>query len=272
MLLSPQILVRRPPRLVSSGGAYTGPGDLATFAFWGGLRAYSAAKAAAQAACIDICSNSSGAPVNAQTINLLTSGAIDAATIATYIVANTTAYISKVYDQTGNGFDLTEVVNFPTYANSGVNVSGSQTLRNTSISQSQPFLLCGVALSNAGTNDSSGLWGAVSVDVRGTWRTTNAFGIYAGGAGVVQASGATTAALHALQGIYNGASSKANVDGGTDATGDIGTTGLTGGLVVGRDGSNVVFDGNWREIGLISGATAINSSVMSNMKTYWGIS
>lgn len=98
------------------GGGYTGPGDVATFTFWGGLRAYSAAVATAgtQAAVnvrrasdshtCDILVNASGLLGN--TANCSTGGD-NAQAVASFIAA-TTGLVVTVYDQTGSGVSCTQ--------------------------------------------------------------------------------------------------------------------------------------------------------------------
>lgn len=82
--------------------AYTGPGDLKTFTGWWGLRAYSAATAGNN--CADIAATSSGAVT---TVKTLANGNFDVAS-ANAALGGNAGFISKLYDQTGNGHDVTQ--------------------------------------------------------------------------------------------------------------------------------------------------------------------
>lgn len=261
-----------------AAGGYVGPGDITAFTAWLGLRAYTAAYAAAQSACIDLTSTNN-ALTNVTTINVTTTGAIDTAAITSYIGTFGAAFVSKMYDQTGNGHHAARaVLTIPTINVSPLGILGDGTTRSELISDSfainQPYGVCCVGLSNVGTSDTSGFFGLPGSDGKGEVRATDLFGIFAGGAAptfdFISATGMTTSAHHAIQCIFNGASSVVNVDGGTDATGNPGAgTGAAGFYLI-YDNSRML-NGVFREYGLIAGATSNNTSVRANMKTYWGI-
>lgn len=86
-------------------GGYHGPGDVAPGAsmYWG-LWAYSRAYALNLGPMIDLVRASDSATL---TVNALKGGALDAAAAAAFC-AGTTGAISKFYDQTGNGFHVTQ--------------------------------------------------------------------------------------------------------------------------------------------------------------------
>ena len=272
------ILPGFPPGLFVGRGAidatpiagYTGPGDFATFTSWIGLRAYSAAYAASQGPAIDI-TDAAVSGGNAATINVTTAGGLDTTTLDAWIFAHGTAYIVKFYDQTGNGNHYTNVVGAP-YSQSPVgavmNGVAQRELANNALTISQPFSVYSVAQSADTTNDTSGFWGSVFTDVRGSIRSTSLFGIYAG-ASFITVSGAAANAFHALSAVYNGASSVLNIDGGTNGSGDAGSNNVVG-FRFARDGGGAFLTGYFREGGNVSGATSLNTSISSNMKTYWG--
>ena len=81
---------------------YTGPGDLQTFAGWWGLRAYSGATAGNP--CAVVAATRGGATT---IINTLANGNFDSVSANTAMGGNT-GFVSQLYDQTGNGFHLTQ--------------------------------------------------------------------------------------------------------------------------------------------------------------------
>lgn len=82
--------------------AYVGPGDLKTYAWWCGLRAYSAATCGT--ACADVCATAGGSTT---TINSLANGNFDVASAVTALGGNS-GFIAKLYDQTGGGKHLVQ--------------------------------------------------------------------------------------------------------------------------------------------------------------------
>jgi hypothetical protein len=125
-----------------SGAAYTGPGDIASGAYaWYGLRAYTAAYAAAHGNVIRVC-DSTGA--NFVTITANTDGTITPPG-PTACGGNACTLVDTLYDQTGNGHHLTQTTNAnrPTFNGTGVfsmNVSGGFSgnyVVNSSITLSQ---------------------------------------------------------------------------------------------------------------------------------------
>src|SRR5665213_385939 len=82
----------------SGGPTYTGPGDVVGSATaWWGLRAYSAATIGGNVVDIKRASDNT-----TQTFVSLTTGALDVASIATFLTS-TTGVVTKLYDQTGHG-------------------------------------------------------------------------------------------------------------------------------------------------------------------------
>lgn len=263
---------------------YTGPGNVVAFDAWWGLRAYSAAYATSLGPAIDIVSAVPN--TDADTLNVSADGTLNTAvlvnsgtSLATWIAAHGTPLVIKAYDQSGNGKDFINTTTPPPLVASplGIQPAGAgQCLVHALISISQPYLICGVGLSTAGTNDSSTFWGgAPANDVRGTMRTTNQFGIFAGGTDISCLTPFSLNALHAFSGVYNGLSSLVNVDNGSDTNaGGIspGTTAVTNltFLAESTTGTNIL-QGYMKEGGIISATSTTNVALLANMKTAWGI-
>jgi hypothetical protein len=90
--------------------SYTGPGDITSGAtFWYGLRGYSAAYSTGTNPAVDLVDQAGANPL---TVNILSNGNLDVASIATWVTAHTvpTIKITKLYDQSGNGNQLPKAV------------------------------------------------------------------------------------------------------------------------------------------------------------------
>jgi hypothetical protein len=280
---TPQLLIRPAGTVVAAGGGgYSGPGDVVSSAVaWWGLRGYNAAYATGSNPAVDLQDQAGANPI---TINILSNGKLDVASINTWVTAHsvTTIKVAKVYDQTGNAHHLTQVTlalmpaltlnalgtNPALTGNNSVNmIGGALTI------QAQPFTFSSVA-----KNTSSGTQGALFSDVSGNFEgvfnfsgSANTVAIFAGaGPNSFTASDAST---HAMQFVFNGASSDMNVD-GTQNTNSAGTgsvaasdqirlfQGVAGGL----------FTGFEYELGYWASAfsTTQSSNVSSNQHAYWG--
>jgi len=87
--------------IVAIPSSYRGPGDIVAGAFgWWGLRAYSLAKAGTVA--INLRRDSDNATLDFRTRS---NGSLDVSSIASWLGA-ANAFVTKLYDQTGNGNDL----------------------------------------------------------------------------------------------------------------------------------------------------------------------
>ncbi|MDB5555424.1 MAG: hypothetical protein JWL86_5408 [Rhizobium sp.] len=266
------------PRLSVPSFAYVGPGDIVGGAnAWYGLRAYSAAYAAGVTKpAIDIV-DSSGA--NTTTINVLSTGALDSSAVATFIAAHGTPSVTKVYDQTGNGFHLTQatVANMPTL------VSGLGSYVFNFVSASNQAMV----------SSFTGPWPAtppstVSVVARRPIPGSNnaVVGDDGGGANVffnatadsitiaagvnLTATGAD-ASWHAIQAVLNTTSSDVNVDGASNI-GNTGSTNPSFRFFFGDNSNGFQFNGTVAEAAVwpvaFSGA---NSTAMSaNQRSAWG--
>src|SRR3954462_605040 len=84
------------------GGGYTGPGDVVSGAFaWFGLRGYTAAYSTGSNPAVDLVDQAGANPI---TINILSNGRLDVASINSWVTANSvsTIKVAKLYDQSGN--------------------------------------------------------------------------------------------------------------------------------------------------------------------------
>jgi hypothetical protein len=288
-----------PQGVVTGGGGYTGPGDIVSgaVAFYG-VRAYSAAIAAAGTQQIFALRRSSD---NATcTAIIATNGTVDltvgtpclgtgptgttGATTVTAWLTSTTAGVSTRYDQSGNGRNQTQATagSQPQLLLSGFGPNSKPALQFTSqfISvsvasnlYSQPFTETAEAerSSNFTTQMNFSTSAAGTTDMYYT-TSTNTTQLYAGAASASVT--ASDSAAHAIQGIFNGASSSETVDGTTTSGLNPGTNKIslditTGGNAVGSGLCNVCIIG---ESGLWpSGFSGGNlSSMHSNMATYYG--
>jgi hypothetical protein len=144
-----------------SGGAYTGPGDLAglsgAYAWWG-LRAYNNAVAAAHGNVVRVC-NSSG--TGAIDITANSDGTITPPG-ATACGGSACTLVTTLYDQTGNGRHLTQATtaSMPTFNGTGVlsmsvfNQFGGTNLFTAALTLPQPFSVSTIVtrVTNNGAN------------------------------------------------------------------------------------------------------------------------
>lgn len=262
--------------------AYTGPGDVVSSALaWWGLRAYNAAYATGSNPCIDVCDSTSVlANPPTTTINVLSNGNLDVTTIASLGYYPNVGLL-KIYDQTGNGWHLTQTIDHvrrPLITLSaigslpGITFSGSNSqglINVSSFSQAQPYTISAVAAGDTAANQSiftngnttyNGLYMDVIVEV------------YAG----TVLSGSAVSGTQAIQGIFNGGSSVAYVN-GSSTSGNAGSTawsstGANQALDLGNDDGSGTMKGNIYEVGIWgSGFNGTQQSNMnSNQRTYWG--
>lgn len=261
-----------------SGAAYIGPGDIVSGATaWYGLRCYAAANAsAAQAINIRRASDNT-----TQDVGLTAS--CDLVDVSAGFCAGTTCYVTKWYDQSGNGKNITQTTaaSQPQLIFSAL---GSRPMMT--FSGGQQILTPSNSTFPAGPNSWSALaerTGATtsyntlaqvagsSVAQLGYNNTTNT--AFVGNATITAT--ASDSAYHAIQGIENGASpaSILNID-GTETTGTTGAiSGGTTGLYVGVNGGAASYmNGNMGELGLwpVAFTSGNRSSMHSNQSAYWG--
>lgn len=269
-------------RAAIDGGsvAYVGPGDLDTFSAWWGLRGYATAYAGNAA---NICT-----PLDAVCLDVtIVSGNLNTTTLGTLACNNSTTICTAktLYDQTGNGNDVTQATSGlrPVYIAPGaangctttafpclsLTRASAQRLRGTITTVTQPYTISGVAKRTGSTTSFNPVIAGNGFGLFFTNAVNNAI-IYAGTiSGTV---GATDNAFHAMNGTFNNASSALMVDGAD-------TTGLTTGLgsfanaiSIGDDGVGTnSLDGRFVEGGILSGGSnAIRLRQNNNSRAYWG--
>lgn len=263
--------------------AYQGPGDIVTGAqAWWGLRAYNAAYATGSNPAIDIVKTSDGSA--SQTINILSDGTLDVATIAAlgYGVS-----VSKIWDQSGRNQHLVQatLAKMPTLTLNAIAAKSRpamtfatsvlQLAANDGVNTSQPY--SGSLVSRRTGNFTTqqtimASFGVPQINYDASINTVNA---YAGAAPTATASDST---FHALDFVFAGAASLMGVD-GTSPTVDFGSTdiqkGGAPGYELGEDGAITgstalalqICEGGW----WLSGFTGPQiSSLATNKQAYWG--
>jgi hypothetical protein len=268
---------------VGGAPAYTGPGDVQTFTLWAGLRAYSAAKAAATAAIVDLVDQAGANPI---TINCTTAGALDSSAITTWVAANSvsTIKVTKLYDQVGtNHLVQATLANMPVLTANSLNTSygltftaanSQQLVATSAISpQTQPYYIYAVAKATASAD--RGLWAADSGGFAGAIAEFQAAGpVFAIYAGNVLSATITYSAWHAIQSLFSSTSSVISVD-NTETTGNAGTQGAfnvtSAPLRFGNDITSF-FDGSGMEIGYINATVSggNRTSLNSNAHAAYG--
>ena len=203
---------------------YQGPGNIVTGARgWWGLRGYSSKSAgSSQAAALILRASDS----TTTTIHILPSGQFDTATALTFC-SGTTCSVQTLYDQSGNGFDLTQstAANQPQLLFSCLGFapclyftgSASQVLVNTGVTSiAQPNTVEMVGERTANFTSEMDAFSALSSgfvgQVNGWWGTANWLFVYAGTNSVYYEPFADQV-LHAMVFVNNAASSMAYIDG-----------------------------------------------------------
>lgn len=258
----------------SGGGGYTGPGDIVGGALaWWGLRAYTAASIGNSCITIERASDSTQ-----QTFVTVAGGGVDLASIATFLAA-TTGKIVKFFDQTGNGNNPVAIAaNSSSFTGSAIGSLPGATFAAANLSttvgsisaSAQPFSVSSVfkcTLGNAGADQ--GVTGQVSISWTPGISNVNTARTYAG-SGVTAT--ATDNTFHAMQNVFNNASSHLYVD-GSDTSGTAGTQGLAAApLFIGRSNFGGMA-GVVCEVGIWA-STAFTGTQMgnlnSNQHSYWG--
>lgn len=270
---------------IAAGAAYVGPGDVVSGAwFWGGLRAYNAAYATSLGNAVDLEDQSFGNPI---TIKVLANGKLDVASISAWVTAHsvTTINITQLYDQSGNGRNLTQAgTRCPTLVLGGlgslpvINFNPSsitQLFVGPSVTLSQPFTMTGVAQTSISSSDAYIIGNnARNVFLEFSYHATQLLLLYAG-TELPTANSTTDTNWHANFGVLNGASSTVQFD-TTAAPGAAGAGGFAaetfgvGGSPAFGGGQGLT--GNMTEAGIWSSAlTSTNlTNLNSNQHTYWG--
>jgi hypothetical protein len=263
-------------RTKKTAAAFIGPGDVVSGATsWWGLRGYNAAYAApGNNPCVDLVDQAGSNPI---TVNILANGSLDVASISTWVAAHsvTTIIIVKLYDQVGTTPLTQAFATAPTLVLNalgslpGMAFNGAQVVTNVS----------GITMSSTPTISMVGhRIGTALGAYTGTGGAAPIFS-NAAGTGFMQLGGSaqsftmsdSPATTHALQAVFNGASSFAYLDGVSNALATPGSTAII--ITEIGKGSSFFLVGRIFELGVwistvFSGAQ--QSNMNSNQHTYWG--
>lgn len=262
----------------SGGGAYSGPGDVVGSAvFYAGLRAYTAAKATAGVAAVQLCTASDALCTD---IHVTSTGGLSSSDLTTSgCSAINTCTIKIWYDQAGtNNQTIATIADRATFKNScigslpcGVGAGNTQYASVSTLSQAEPFTILSAAQRTGNFSTEGDTVGAQSPStvVIGFSNSANTALLYAGS--VLSATAADTT-WHALQGVFNTGSSILAVD----ATQ---TSGASGGQSFATENYSIMsastsnsLTGYFVESGIWGGAfTSTQLTNMSaNVHSYWG--
>jgi hypothetical protein len=261
---------------VSGDVSYTGPGDIETFTAFYGIMAYSSATRGH--ALLIVCNSTGGTDIGcADMYSSTLNGALVPATIAGISCPGTNCTVKTAYDLTGNGNHTTQstIANRPTLSASGgpggspaIFCKPNQVLTvPTMPTLTQPFSMSGVAVRtgntttfgtiiNSGDNGPELPFGS----------SANSLGEYAGS---VLTAAAKDGTWHAIQGLFNSASSSIYID-GSPTSGNAGPSKAetTINLCAGTRGH---LDGGFVEAGLASGnQSSLFSSLNANQHSRYG--
>ncbi len=276
-------------KATGGGGGYIGPGDISAASWWGGLRGYSSAYSTGSNAAIDIVDQ---AGANLLTVNVLSNGTLDVASIATWVSVNsvTTIKVTKLYDQSGGGLHGVQatLAAMPVLVlgpitglasnRPSLQFAGAQAMISSNRSAgtlNQPFTLSTVSNRTGNTAAFQGimaLGNAVALGFDSTARVVSS----AGGASAFGVSAANNA-WHSFQGVFNGANCLVNTDGidGSIVNGGTGAWATGSSVWFGEDSFGNTVTGNIQEGGVFptnfttSGAN-LSGQMNTNQKTYWG--
>ena len=261
------------PGFCAPGASFVGPGDAVSgaTAFYG-LRAYNASYATGSNPAITIRRTSDSTTSN---INILSNGNLDVATATTFCNA-TTCFVSQIFDQVSTHhltqattsaqpaltFNCLGALPCLTYAS-----ASSQNLAGTFVTPAQPATFSFVA-ERTGAATFGTVVGSASTIQAGFANVAGQAYLFAGTTQVVTAS---DNALHAIQAVFNGASSTMSVDGVLSGSLAAGANGVGTPLNVGGASGNF-FNGLFTE-GIVysSGLSSGNQTTLChNQRLYWG--
>lgn len=263
---------------------YTGPGDIATFTAWYGMRAFSTATRGTNA--VRVCDQATGA-VCSDFVSDATTGALVVGTIGGSSCAVIACVIATLYDQSGSlacvggtACDLVQATNASRYAFTvnqintsycavaagSLGMSAAAALTSTI---NQPYSGIYVASRAGSSSYRSVLGNTANTKSFGSDTTANNALVYTG-ATITAIASATDNAMHGLVMVANGASSSITVDGSTTSGLDTGAGNFAGTLVTGA-GSLGAWVGPICEMGLIPSNIASSASALNtNMHGAYG--
>jgi hypothetical protein len=262
-----------------AGSSYTGPGDLVSGATaWYGLRGYSGAYAAPGTnKAINIRRASDNATLD---IVIKSDGTLDVAAATTFLAA-TTGFVTKLYDQSGNGRDVVQATaaQQPQLLLSGSSASiPCMSFDGVNDGLSGAFAAAAVPTSVSAIAERNNASAFQLIVESGTG--SNPLLYYGGGATQISlGSGLTGSAsdtvMHAFNGeIGSSGSNGAIVIDGTRTTGSTGSTGTLATLNIGlRSGGSLPLNGYISEVGVwnaLAFTTGNETALNANQHAYWG--
>lgn len=265
----PMILFKK----TAAATGFTGPGDVVSggTAFYSCSRAYSSATKGTKAC--NICANVGGLAVGCTDVSSdATTGIVPDPTINGALCTITACIVDAIYDQTGNGNNLTQatVANMPTISVASVGSSaitmacasaGPQYLAGTNTSISQPYTY----LAFASTTQTSSTTVTISASSGSLLRfeNTDKVQLFAG-TGLSSTGSYSINTNYSLIGIANSTTSAVVVN-GTATTGSAGSTATGTTLTICAQGGAAALNGNLFEAGLWP--IAFNSTQYGAMAT-----
>jgi hypothetical protein len=258
----------------ASGSSYTGVGNIQTTGVitYYSSRAYNGANAGLKS--IVLCD--SGDAHCADALTDATTGAVVPPASNPNCTAGHACTVKEYYDPTGNGFDMIQTSEanrfvFDPTTGCATGTSASQGYVSASTkSQSQPYSMGTVSSRTGGGATYQGV--LYNLSGTGAWIgypniadtaiiSTSAVGLNAA---------ATDNALHSLQGMYNGASSKIAID-GSSTTGGAGTDALSSTFNLSGAALGTVFVGTFCEGYVFAGDISANfAAISTNQRAFWG--
>ncbi len=255
--------------------SYQGPGDIVSGATgWWGLRAYTAASIGAN--CVELRRSTDN---TAQTFVTIAGGGLDLAAITTF-ASGGNLFVRTLYDQTGGGHNMTQTTNAsqPDFILGGLGslpimratiAAGKFLAATLAANVSQPFTASLVSHRQADTTTAGFLGGSISPVA--FWQYNNTVNTLAVLGPTTQTTTVSDAAFHALNLVFNGASSDMNIDGTANAK-SVGTNALGTSVGIfatpgqGSATAEITEHGIWPSA--FNGTQSSNMS--SNQHSYWG--
>jgi hypothetical protein len=270
---------------VNSGApppSYVGPGDIIPgAAWWSGLRGYTAALSDGTHPAVDLQDQAGGNQLTG--VKILSTGALDVATISAWVTANsvTSIRVVKLYDQTGNGVHWTAAAATAPRLILGAQPSLGFVAGVTCMADGlapdpvdQPYSIS-IVYKDTGTPSATGglLYYAttgLAVAVYSNDGVDNETMFYLGGGNLNSLTTATNNAWHAVQCVANGVSSNLNLD-GADSIFDSGTRVLNSSTHRLGDTASLdqPFIGEMVEVGVWTSAFVTPADMYNNQHIYW---
>jgi hypothetical protein len=287
------------PRILQGAGAkggflfpltgfstYVGPGDLGlgTPLFWIGLRAFSLATVSTKAVNIRRSSDNTSAD-----FNTLSNGDLDVASITAFVGGSASAWITKLYDKSGNGNDFSQTVAanqpqfiFPNTASTAPLAKSTMFfsqgfnsfMSSPSIAaQIQPFF-ASMIFNNVDIGSQTWILDDASLNIGCGVHSSAANQAWMWAGNTIVTASQTDSVWHAMQVVWNNTTSDLYIDGVTNPLSVASTTGSsTGSWTLGDlSGTGGGFNGYGEEFGvwLFAPTSGQKSSLNSNQHAYGG--